>query len=114
MLQWASFSIKEALCTIACEVAVGEVGQSAVDILRFSLLSHSVTAETRLTAVWLATDPRSGDFPAVLVDAPTLAPVALLLPVVAVLIAARDESPLHLHTKNTQRRVRCEPYKGRL
>lgn len=101
MPQWASFSIKEALCTIACEVAVGEVGQSSVDILRFSFLPHSVTAETRLTAVWLATDPRSGDFPAVLVDAPTLPPVALLLPVVAVLVAARDESPLHLHTQNT-------------
>lgn len=52
-----------------------------------------------LTAIWLATNPRSGYFSPVLVDTPALSPVTLLLPVVAVLVAAGDESTWHSHTK---------------
>lgn len=45
-----------------------------------------------LTTIWFATNPRSSNFSSVLVNAPALAPVTLLLPVVAVFIAAGDES----------------------
>lgn len=62
----------------------------------------------RLTAVGLPTDPRPGDLASVLVHAPTLPPVALLLPVVAVLVAAGDESPLDWRTQ-TQTGVRYGP-----
>lgn len=47
---------------------------------------------TGLTAIRLATNPRSGYFSTILVHTPALSPVTLLLPVVAVLITARDES----------------------
>lgn len=49
----------------------------------------------KLTAICLAAGSGSGYFSAVLVHAPTLPPVALQLPVEAVLVAAGDELPLN-------------------
>lgn len=53
----------------------------------------------RLTTIRLAANPRPRHFSSVLVDTPALAPVTLLLPVKAVLIAAGDESTWinHMH-----------------
>lgn len=58
-----------------------------------------------LTAIWLATNPRSGYFSSIFVNTPALSPVTLLLPVVAVFIAARDESTWHSHA-HAEERVR--------
>lgn len=52
-----------------------------------------------LTTICLATGSGSGYFSAILVHAPTLSPVALQLPVEAVLIAAGDELPLNWKAK---------------
>lgn len=49
----------------------------------------------KLTAICLAAGSGSGYFSAVLVHAPTLPPVALQLPVEAVLVAAGDELSLN-------------------
>lgn len=58
-----------------------------------------ITSICNLTAICLATGSGSGYFPAILVHTPTLSPVALQLPVEAILITAGDESPLKLKAK---------------
>lgn len=120
-LQWViavglkSFNIKKALCRmhVGC---YRQVGQSAADILSFFFWLHSAfnfksylytywqLKPAGLTTIWLATHPRSGYFSSVLVNTPALSPVTLLLPIVAVLIAARDESTCRSHAE-TQIRV---------
>lgn len=58
-----------------------------------------ITSICNLTAICLATGSCSGYFSAILVHAPTLSPVALQLPVEAILITAGDESPLKSKAK---------------
>ena len=53
----------------------------------------------KLTTICLATGSASGCFSAILVHAPALSPVALQLPVEAVLIAAGDGLPLNWNVK---------------
>lgn len=97
------FNIKKALCRMHAAGTRAELRRSALNSHCIQLSSSKnlffigMQNLSTLTAIWLATNPRSGHFSSVLVDTPTLPPVTLLLPVEAVFVTARNESTCHLH-----------------
>lgn len=99
MMQWASgFPHKGSLVCVCVCVFVGGVKWSKLQPLSCNIqvkIGFIGLCICNLTAICLATGSGSGYFSAILVHAPTLSPVALQLPVEAVLITAGDELPLN-------------------
>lgn len=101
MQRASMFLHKGSLCVCVCVCGRGVLKWS--ELLRifsnFQVKIAFTSSICNLTAICLATGSGSGYFSAILVHAPALSPVALQLPVEAVLIAAGDESPLKSKAK---------------